>query len=108
MFSKRRIFASFVVLLLLLQSVSTSSALAATNIVDQFKASSGVLYKDTRITSTSAQAIKSLEMDLSDPNTKVEVGVPNPLNKLARTTSQAIASTTDQHQVIGAINGSYV
>ena len=107
MFSKRRIFASFVVLLLVLQSFSTSSALAATNLVDQFKASSGVMYKDTRITSTSTQAIKSLEMDLSDPYTKVEVGVPNPLNQLARTTSQALASSTDQHQVIGAINGSF-
>ncbi|MDX8343184.1 phosphodiester glycosidase family protein [Rossellomorea sp. YZS02] len=107
MFSKHKLITSFVVLLLFLQLFSTSSALAATNIVEQFKASSGIWYKDTRITSTSDQAIKSLEMNLSDPYTKVEVGVPNPLNQLSRTTSQAIAHTTEQHQVVGAVNGSF-
>jgi hypothetical protein len=107
LFFKQKFFASFVVLLLILQSFSASSALASTNIVDQFKASSGVTFKDTRITSTYNQAVKSLEVNLSDSYTKVEVGVPNPLNTLSRTTAQAIAHTRDGHQVVGAVNGSF-
>jgi hypothetical protein len=108
LFVRKKFFASFVALLLVFQVFSPPSVLAATNIVDQFKASSGVQYKDSRVSSSSRdQAIRMLEVNLADPYTKVDVGIPNPLNDLARTTSQAQAYSTDGHQVVGAVNGSF-
>ncbi len=94
--------------LLLLQPLGASIGEAATSVNETFKASAGVTYKDTRTsTATSDQAIRSMEVNLNDPYTNVEVGIPNPLNHLSRTTAQAIANTYANHQVVGAINGSF-
>lgn len=77
-------------------------------IVDQQKISGGVDYQYNQETiSTTPQAIRLLTTNLNDPYTTIDVGIPNPLNKLARVTAQANAYTTQGQQVAGAINGSF-
>lgn len=72
------------------------------------KISQGVQYEYTNKTiATNPQAFRQLVVDLNDPFTTVDVGIPTPLNKLAPTTSQANAYTALGQQVAGAINGSF-
>ncbi|MFC5604818.1 phosphodiester glycosidase family protein [Sporosarcina koreensis] len=72
------------------------------------KVSGGVQYEYTNKTvANNPQAFRQLVIDLNDPFTTVDVGIPTPLNKLAPTTSQANAYTALGQQVAGAINGSF-
>ncbi|MCM3636557.1 phosphodiester glycosidase family protein [Sporosarcina luteola] len=72
------------------------------------KISGGVQYEYTNKTvASNPQAFRQLVVDLNDPFTTVDVGIPTPLNKLAPTTSQANAYTAPGQQVAGAINGSF-
>lgn len=81
---------------------------ASTNIKQQYKVSAGVDYQDNRIsTSTSNQAARVMKVNLNDPYTKIEVGLPNPLNKMSGVTAKANASSKAGHQVVGAVNGSF-
>ena len=97
----------FLTLILVLQGL-TGGTLAAAAVHEQFKVSGGVNYQDMRIEQNgNPQAVRVMEVDVNDPYTTVEVGVPNPLNKLSRTTSQALERSQDGHQVVGAINGSF-
>ncbi|MGM0841725.1 MAG: phosphodiester glycosidase family protein [Bacillota bacterium] len=108
MFLKQKKFVAFVVLVLVIESFLSYNVQASGNIVEEFKASEGVNYKDYRtVVSNNNQAVRVLEMNLTDPYTKVDVGIPNPLNKISRTTLQAIEATRSEHQVVGAVNGSF-
>ncbi|MFJ7825444.1 phosphodiester glycosidase family protein [Psychrobacillus sp. NPDC096623] len=92
-----------VTILLLALPLTTSAA-----VVDQQKISGGVDYEYKQETvSQNPQAIRVLTTNLNDPYTKVDVGIPNPLNRLARVTAQANAYTGPGQQVAGAINGSF-
>lgn len=94
--------------LMILQPLGTAITEAATTVKETFKASAGVTYKDIRMNSSEKnQAIRTMEVNLNDPFTTIEVGIPNPLNHLARVTTQASQNTYEQHQVVGAINGSF-
>ncbi|MDR7000100.1 phosphodiester glycosidase family protein [Neobacillus niacini] len=84
------------------------TASAATTVNQQFKVSAGVTYQDNRISSsTSKQAARVMKVNLNDPFTKIEVGIPNPLNKLSKTVARALTYYAPGHQVVGAINGSF-
>jgi hypothetical protein len=67
----------------------------------------GVTYKDIRHGGSTPQSVRVLEMNLADPYTKVEVGVPDPLSKRATVTSQAKADTRAGHAVVGAVNAGF-
>lgn len=100
---KNKFFAIWTLVLLL---VFPTTSLAA--ITDQQKISGGVEYQYNQETiSTNPQAIRMLTANLNDPYTTIDVGIPNPLNKLVRTTVQANAYTGPGKQVAGAINGSF-
>jgi hypothetical protein len=73
----------------------------------QFQVSPGVVYGNTTYQTNNNQSMNILDINLADPFTKVEVGIPSPLNKLMTTTSRANLPRTDSNRVVGAINGSF-
>ncbi|MFC3886502.1 S-layer homology domain-containing protein [Bacillus songklensis] len=74
---------------------------------ERIQVTPGVTYKDIRHGGSTPQAVRVLEMNLADPYTKVEVGVPDPLTKRATVTSQAKADTSPGHSVVGAVNAGF-
>lgn len=109
---KGRMVKSVRVLLVVLLTASVFSwskpASAATTGNQQFKVSAGVSYQDNRLsTSTSKQAARVIKVNLKDPYTDIEVGIPNPLNKLSKVTTRALSNSKPGHQVVGAVNGSF-
>lgn len=100
---KNRLIAIWALVLVL---VFPTTSLAA--IKDQQKISGGVDYQFNQETiSSNPQAIRMLIANLNDPYTTIDVGIPNPLNRLALTSAQANAYTGPGKQVAGAINGSF-
>jgi hypothetical protein len=76
-------------------------------IKEQYQVSSGVVYGKTAYQTSSNQSMNILDINLADPFTKVEVGIPSPLNKLMTTTSRANLPRSDGNRVVGAMNGSF-
>jgi hypothetical protein len=74
---------------------------------EQYQVSSGVVYGKTAYQTSSNQSMNILDINLADPFTKVEVGIPSPLNKLMTTTSRANLARNDGNRVVGAMNGSF-
>jgi hypothetical protein len=104
----RKIVYSLVILMLWAVSVGSPLKAEAGMIKEQFEVTDGVYYKDVRLSnSTSDQAIRVMKVNVNDPYTKVEVGVPSSLNKLERTTTQALENHREGHAVVGAINASF-
>ncbi|MFS1517132.1 S-layer homology domain-containing protein [Bacillus sp. SCS-151] len=78
------------------------------DLLDQFQVSPGVTYKNTKLQSSSTtQVANVLDIQLNDPFTSIEVGIPSPLNKLTTVSSSAKANSSAEHHVVGAINGSF-
>ncbi|WP_106496173.1 phosphodiester glycosidase family protein [Lentibacillus sp. Marseille-P4043] len=102
--SKKIVF-RFLAFLLVTLTIFTSLPINTEAAVkDSFKISDGASYKDIR---SSGNAVRVMEININDPFTDVEIGYPSVLNKLQRTTTQALQHHQDGHKVIGAINGSF-
>ncbi|WP_243299882.1 phosphodiester glycosidase family protein [Bacillus litorisediminis] len=63
--------------------------------------------QEKKVLSGNEQFFNVLEVDLTNPYTQIEVGVPNPLNSLKTVTSLAKRDTQIQHHVVGAVNASF-
>ncbi|MFD2679276.1 phosphodiester glycosidase family protein [Bacillus seohaeanensis] len=63
--------------------------------------------KEQRNVSGYKQTINTMSINLSDPYTKVKIGLPNPINSLHTVSSLARKNTFTQHRVVGAINASF-
>ena len=53
------------------------------------------------------RSVNILDIDLSNPHTSIELGLPNPINKLTRTSVMARNNSWEGHRVVGAINAAY-
>ncbi|MBS4174210.1 phosphodiester glycosidase family protein [Bacillus sp. FJAT-49736] len=109
---KGRFFKGLCVLQAILLTASvfawTKPANAATSVYQQFKVSAGVTYQDNRFSiSAGKQAARVMKVNLNDRYTQIEVGIPNPLNKLSKTTARATSNSLPGHQVVGTVNGSF-
>ena len=51
--------------------------------------------------------INILDINLSNSYTSIELGLPNPINKLTRTSVMASNNSYEGHRVVGAINAAY-
>ena len=51
--------------------------------------------------------VNILDINLSNPYTSIELGLPNPINKLTRTSTMARNNSYAGHRVVGAINAAY-
>ncbi|WP_394141259.1 S-layer homology domain-containing protein [Cytobacillus oceanisediminis] len=93
----------------LLPVLSAQAAIAPPGTVQkQFQVSPGVSYSKSSYTSSGLyQSMNILDINTADPYTQVEVGIPNPLDKLMTVTSKANSNTYNGHRVVGAINGSF-
>ncbi|KMY51865.1 S-layer homology domain-containing protein [Peribacillus loiseleuriae] len=70
--------------------------------------SPGVIHEQAAYqTGSIHEAINLLNINLNDPYTKMEIGIPNPINSLKTTTSLAKENSYNGHRVIGATNASY-
>ncbi|WP_042354486.1 phosphodiester glycosidase family protein [Bacillus rubiinfantis] len=99
-------------LLVVLAAVSPLSidqpASAATVLKQQYRVSTGVTYQDYRLSSSARkQAVRVLKVNLNDRFTRIEAGIPNPLNKLSRVVARALTYYAPRHQVVGTINASF-
>ncbi|OKL37814.1 phosphodiester glycosidase family protein [Domibacillus mangrovi] len=91
----------------LLVLVLLSPSLASAAVIDEFAISNGVTYTEVVEEETTKQSIRVMEIDATDPYTKIKAGMPNPLNQLIQTTKQALEASQEGNEVIGAINGSF-
>lgn len=53
------------------------------------------------------ESVNLLHINLNDPYTKMELGVPNPINSLKTTTVLARDQSYDGHRIVGATNASF-
>ncbi|WP_404455655.1 S-layer homology domain-containing protein [Virgibacillus necropolis] len=97
----------FILVILIVLAGSPLTVNAAT-INEQFKVSQGVNYKDIRFSDGETnKAVRVMEINMNDPYTSVEVGIPSVLNQVHTTTSLALDYHQEGHAVLGAINGSF-
>ena len=80
-------------------------ASANTQTVDSYPVSSGVTY--THYTHSGSNHINHVSVDLNDPYTKLDIGVPSPIAKRDATTTLANRDTRDGNRVVGAVNASF-
>lgn len=57
--------------------------------------------------SSTKQVVNMLDVNLTNTYTKLELGLPNPINSLRTTSSLAKEYSTAGHRVVGAVNASY-
>jgi Phosphodiester glycosidase/S-layer homology domain len=106
-YSKKIVY-SFIILMVWAVSLESPLKTEAAMVKEQFKVSEGIDYKDVRLSNTiTNQAVRVMEINVNNPYTKVEVGVPSSLNKLERTTTNALRNHREGHAVVGAINASF-
>lgn len=109
---KKRVEKNLIIVVALIMAISTLlvpiAASAETSPKEQFTVTPGVEYKDLRFVQNSTQqASRILDINLNQPNIQVELGIPTPLNTLSTVSAKAKAESTEGHQVVGAINGSF-
>lgn len=82
-----------------------AGASAKTQTVDSYPVSSGVTY--SHYTHSGSSHINTVSVDLNDPYTKLDVGIPSPLAKREATTTLANRDSRDGNRVVGAVNASF-
>ncbi|PID21961.1 Parasporal protein [Sporosarcina sp. P3] len=81
------------------------SAAASTKVVSSYPVSSGVTY--SHYTYSASSHINHIGVDLSDPFTKLKMGLPAPISKTAPTLTLANRDSKEGHRVVGAVNTSF-
>ncbi|MFC4409585.1 phosphodiester glycosidase family protein [Chungangia koreensis] len=90
-----------------------ATVLAAVLVFSSFTVSAATLSPGINHESTSTsvggypQKVNKLSVDLTNPYSKIEYGVSNPLNTLQSVSALSKAHTYDQHHVVGAVNASF-
>ncbi|WP_432363945.1 S-layer homology domain-containing protein [Sporosarcina sp. UB5] len=82
-----------------------AGASANTQTVDSYPVSSGVTY--THYTHLGTNHINHVSVDLNDPYTKLDIGVPSPIAKREATTTLANRDSYEGNRVVGAVNASF-
>ena len=108
----RKLITIIVVLFMLTLTVSPINGQAAGlgNKVSEVKTevSPQVIHSQQNYTSGSIrQFVNVLDVNLNNTYTKLEIGMPNPINSLKTTSAMAKQNTFDGHRVVGAVNASY-
>lgn len=81
------------------------SAAASTKVVSSYPVSSGVTY--SHYTYSASSHINHIGVDLSDPFTKLKMGLPSPISRTAPTLTLANRDSKERHRVVGAVNTSF-
>lgn len=81
------------------------SAAASTKVVSSYPVSSGITY--SHYTYSASSHINHIGVDLSDPFTKLKMGLPSPISRTAPTLTLANRDSKEGHRVVGAVNTSF-
>ena len=81
------------------------SAAASTKVVSSYPVSSGVTY--SHYTYSASSHVNHIGVNLSDPFTKLKMGLPAPISKTMPTLTLANRDSREGHRVVGAINASF-
>ena len=110
MTEKNSSFVVFIVLLLFFVHVRSGSAAAFDNKTQetQTQVSPAVTHiQENFQTGSIYEAVNILDINLNDPYTKLELGIPNPINSL-KTVSQLVSEHNyDGHRIVGATNAAF-
>ncbi|WP_175428339.1 S-layer homology domain-containing protein [Bacillus solimangrovi] len=98
--------------LLVLSMFTTGTAFASpfSSVVseNETKVSPGVTWKSTVYEGEGdIEKVHMLDVNLDDPNTTLEVGIPNPFDSLEIVTEQAKQNSLEGHHVVGAVNAGF-
>lgn len=85
---------------------TATTGYAFQTVKQSYPVSQGVKYS-TYTYLQSTNEMNHLEIDLSNPYTKVGLGLSNPINTLATTTAHANADSKEGNRVVGAINANF-
>jgi uncharacterized protein YigE (DUF2233 family) len=107
-FQSKLIVLVFTMLLFCYLLLPLPASAATLKVNNEFKATHGIVFKDiTYKDSISQNNTNTMEINLSDPYTKVQLGKPDPLNSLETLRAKAKKYNRIGNQVIGAINGGF-
>ncbi|MCP1143710.1 S-layer homology domain-containing protein [Lysinibacillus endophyticus] len=87
---------------LMLVGVEQAYAFQTTN--DSYPVSQGVKYSNYTY---SSKPINHLEVDLSNPYTELQLGLPSPINTVSTLTDRANKDSREGNRVVGAINANF-
>ncbi|WLR50622.1 S-layer homology domain-containing protein [Bacillus tianshenii] len=108
----RKLSAFFIALTLVMSVLGVETALASPLSYkvseSKTKVSPGVAHVESIYKGDNLRnSVHMLDVNLADPTTTLEVGVPTPFNSLKRVTDQAKANSLDGHHVVGATNAGF-
>ncbi|MER2108677.1 MAG: S-layer homology domain-containing protein [Solibacillus sp.] len=84
-----------------------SSVSAAQTVNESYPVSQGVQYSNYTHKGTKTNQINHLAVDVSNPFTKISLGLPTPINTLMTTTQHANQHSKEGNRVVGAINSNF-
>jgi len=94
--------------LILTASVVGASVFQSKTDSNETKLSPGVTHiMESYATNSVYQSVNILNINLEDPYTKLEIGIPNPLRQLKTTSSFARENSYFGHRVVGATNAAF-
>ncbi|MDX1805968.1 MAG: phosphodiester glycosidase family protein [Paenisporosarcina sp.] len=97
-FKQTKIFTSFLAMMLVIPTLSVSAATLSPGIHHESISTTYGGYP---------QKVNKLSIDMSNPYSKIEYGISNPINSLKTVSSLAKEHTYENHHVVGAINASF-
>lgn len=83
---------------------SVKSYAAIPTLKESYPVSQGVQYSNYTY---SGSIINQLELNLTNPYTKLEMSIPSPINSLATLTNRANNDSKEGHRVVGSINANF-
>ncbi|MEK4253409.1 S-layer homology domain-containing protein [Ureibacillus sp. FSL K6-2830] len=86
---------------------TVAPAQANQSVNEQYPVSSGVVYSQYTYKTSKTNVINHLSINLNDPFTKVDIGLPSAYNKRETVTAIANRDSKDGNRVVGAINAAF-
>ncbi len=96
-----------VLVVLLSMVVSPLNAYAAQTVKKDYKLSKGVQYKQYTYSSTKTNSINHIAINVDEPTTEVQLGMPATVNGKESTVANANRHSREGNRVVGAINASF-
>lgn len=104
----KRIAKNLLVLVVLLSMVMTPlNAYASQTVKKDYPLSKGVQYKQYTYSNTYTNSINHIAINVGDPTTEVQLGMPAAVNGKESTTANANRLSREGNRVVGAINASF-
>ncbi len=102
---KTLVLAVIMVFALIFSTPQFASASQTTN--ESYPLSQGVNYSNYTHKGSKTNVVNHLQVDVSNPFTKIGLGLPTPVNTLMTTTQHANSHSKEGNRVVGAINSNF-